>query len=165
MAAKILVRDDTRSHMAMAPAPEAGWYLMGGTGRVLAIIAGADLLLAWLPPRFASAEWKFATVSTTLNSLPLLITALLFMVGSAMARGLRPQLKTLSVVVGVLAVAIAIAGIIYWTTIPAAIASVKDPMALYGLHRSIARTAGEAVIYPLGLAWLAFRGWRHAATR
>jgi hypothetical protein len=165
MAAKILLGDEKKGAGALAPAPDSAWYLLGGAGFLFAVVAGVDLVLAWYPARFGNAEWEFGSVTTTLNNLPVFTTAVLFVLGAAVARGTAKQIRVVGSLLGVLALLVAVCGFLYFRNVSVALASVTDPLALMGLKKAITKTSGQIVLYPIGFGWLAFRSLRHAATR
>lgn len=146
----------------MSPAPEAGWYLLGGIGVVFLLVAGADLLLAWVPLDFGNVEWKFGTVSTTLEHLPVFVVGLGLIFGSAAGRGNRMMLRVVSLVFLILAALALMGAVIYVTTIPAARAAVTDPVLKSGLDRAILKTVFKAIVYPIAFAWIGIKGWRHS---
>ncbi len=164
-ASKILIREDTAPPGDVPPAPDAAWYLMGGIGIVFLIVAGVDLALAWYPADFGNTEWEFGTVTTTLGSFPLFTTAWVFLLGAAVARGSRLQVQVVSGFLGLVALLLIVVGVLFAKAIPAALNSSTDPTILLGLQRAIARTSGQAILYPVGFAWLAWKGWRHSSSR
>ncbi|MEP6573342.1 MAG: hypothetical protein ABJD11_11630 [Gemmatimonadota bacterium] len=160
---RILIQPDQRTAGGLAPAPESAWYMLGGLGLVLAIVAFADLCLAWYPARMGQAEWEFGTVTATFANLPLLATSLVLVLGSSVARGKRKTARGLSLLFALLAVLIIGLGVMYAGVIPAALASSKDPQVLLGLRRAITKTVSQAVLYSIGFLWLAFKAWRHTS--
>jgi hypothetical protein len=160
-ASRILIQQDQRSASGLAPAPESAWYMLGGLGWVLAIVALADLCLAWYPARMGQAEWEFGTVTATFANLPLLATALALILGSAVAQGNRKTSRGLSIFLALLALLIIGLGVMYAGVIPAALDSSKDPQVLLGLRRAIIKTVAQAVLYSIGFLWLAYKAWRH----
>ncbi len=166
-ARKILVREDERtvSKRFLPPSPETGWSLLGVLGSVFALVAGADILLAWFPTNFGNAEWEFGTVTASLESFPLLAVGLALLLGSSVARGAGRVVQMVSGLFLVLAVAIAAAGVMYALRVPVALETVTDPVPRSGLKRAILKTVAQAVLYSLAFAWIAIKGWRHAASR
>jgi len=126
-----------------------------------AVVGGVDVLLTWYPLHFGSAEWEFGTVTATLNGLPLFTMGMALMVAAAVAGGSRRGVRTLAVAFVVVAVAIALAAILWVTTVPIALHSVADPVVKTGLKKAIAKTCVQAIAYPLGFAWVGIKAWRH----
>lgn len=160
---RILVREDakTRARAGAEPAPELGWYLLGGLGFVFALVGGLDILLAWYPTGFGNAEWKFATVTTTMSSLPLFALGLVLLTGSAMGRGRKWLMKTMVVVLLLVVVAVLGCALLYVPQISAALASVKDPTIKIGVERAILKTVIQLVMYPIVLTGIAWLSWKH----
>lgn len=162
-APRILVREDAkaRARAGAEPAPQLGWYLLGGLGLVFAVVGGLDILLAWYPPDFANLEWKFGTVTTTLNSMPLLTVGVVLLTGSAMARGRKGLMKTMAVILLVLLVVVLGCAILYIPQISPALAKVNDPTVQMGLKRAILKTNVQWVSYSIILGWIAWLTIRH----
>jgi hypothetical protein len=155
-APRILVREDAKTRQKGAdPAPELGWYLLGGLGLVFAMVGGLDILLAWYPPDFGSAEWKFGTVTATLNSFPLLSLGLILLTVSGLARGRTWVVRTMLVVLALVVVVIIGCAALYLPQIGTAMGSASDPTVKMGLKRAITKTSVQLVLYPVLLGWIA----------
>lgn len=166
-APRILVREDAKNRARAGgaePAPELGWYLLGGLGLVFAVVGGLDLLLAWYPTSFGSAEWKFATVTTTMMSFPLFSLGLVLLAGSAMGRGKRGLNRTMAIVLLLVVVLVLGCAILYLPQISTALASVKDPTVKIGVQRAILKTIIQLVMYPVVLLWIAWLSWKQYRT-
>lgn len=161
-APRILVREDAknRARAGADPAPEVGWYLLGGLGLVFALVGGLDILLAWYPSNFGSAEWKFATVTTTLMSFPLFSLGLVLLTGAAMGRGRRSLMRVMAIVLVVVVVVVLGCAMLYLPQISTALASVKDPTIKIGVERAVLKTTVQLVMYPVVLAWIAWLAWK-----
>ena len=161
-APRILVRDDAKSRQrgGIEPAPELGWYLLGGLGMVFALVGGIDLLLTWYPPNFSSMEWKFGTVTSTLNSFPLFSLGLILLTVSGLARGRTWVIRAMMVVLALVVVALVISAVLYFPVTETAMASVADPTIKMGLKRGITKTSTQLVVYPIVLSWIAFMAFR-----
>lgn len=157
---KVLVQETGRPRLAGSP--DFGWYLIGWIGAVFTAVGALDLLLTWYPPRFGNAEWEFGTVSASLDGLPVLTLGLALSLGAGAARGQRWLLRTVAVVLVLLAVLIGIGAVLYATNIPIALQSVTDPTIRTGLKKAITKAAGQSVIYPVAFVWLAFVAWRRS---
>ena len=157
-APRILVREDSKNRPKGAePAPELGWYLLGGLGLVFALVGGLDILLAWYPPNFGDMEWKFGTVTTTLNSFPLFSMGLILVTVSGLARGRRWMIGSMVVVLILVVVLIITCAALYLPQISNAMGSVTDPTVKMGLKRAITKTTVQLVMYPVVLGWIALR--------
>jgi hypothetical protein len=160
-APRILVREDAKNRArSVEPAPELGWYLLGGLGFVFALAGGLDILLAWYPTAFGSSEWKFATVTTTLSSFPLVSLGLVLLAGSAMGRGKKGMNRTMAIVLLLVVVLVLGCAVLYLPQISPALASVKDPTIKTGVQRAILKTVVQLVMYTTVLAWVGWLSWK-----
>ena len=155
-APRILVREDSKTRLKGAePAPELGWYLLGGLGAVFVIAAGVDLALTWYPPNFSLAEWKFGTVTATLNGFPLVALGIILLTASAMARGRIRLLRVMLVALVVIVLGVVGCALLYLPEVSTALASVPDPTVRMGLKRGITKTIVQLILYPVVLSWIA----------
>ena len=160
-APRILVREDAKTRQKGAePAPDLGWYLLGGLGLVFVLAAGVDLLLAWYPPNFELAEWKFGTVTATLNGLPLFALGIILLTASALARGRVWLIRAMAVFLLVMVVVLIGCAALYLPEVSTALASVTEPTVKAGLKRGITKTVAQLILYPLVLGWIALLALR-----
>lgn len=137
-----------------AASPDFGWAMLGWTGAVLAVVGAQDLLLSLLPLGIGNPEWEFGTVTAVLNGMPVLTMGLALLLASAAVRGLTLRVRVLAGALFVLAALILVGFTLYALTIPVALGSVADPGILLGLKKAIAKTAVQAVVYPLAFTAL-----------
>jgi hypothetical protein len=164
-APRILVREDKARQKGVGePAPELGWYLLGGLGLVFALVGSMDIALAWYPPNFGDMEWKFATVTTTLNSFPLFTMGLILMTVSGLARGRRWIIGTMIVVLALVVLLVIGCAVLYLPQISSAMTAVTEPTIKMGLKRAIAKTVVQLVLYPVVLSWIAVLALKHRRT-
>ena len=161
---KVLVQE-APAKPRLSPAPDFGWDLLGWIGLVFTAVGGVDLLLTWYPMNFGNPEWEFGTVSAALDGLPVLTLGLGLLMGAGAARGQRWLVRTMAVVLALLAVLIVAAAILYLLNLPIALQSVTQPVIRTGLKKAIAKTAGQSVLYPLAFGWIDWKAWRHAAVK
>lgn len=160
-APRILVREDTKTrHKGAEPAPELGWYLLGGLGLVFALVGGLDILLAWYPPDLGSSEWKFGTVTATLNSFPLVSLGLILLTVSGLARGRTLVSRTMLVVLALVVVVIIGCAALYLPQVGNALGSATDPTIKMGLKRAVTKTSIQLVMYPVLLGWITVMAWK-----
>lgn len=159
---RILVKSEASSRTVLQPAPDTGWYLLGGIGFAFALVSGADLVLAWYPLVLGSREWEFATVTSVLDGLPLLAMGLVLSFAAAVARGSQGLVKFWSVVLVALAIVLLGCLALYTRTIPAALTAVTEPVLKLGLVKSITKTVLQGVGYPVAFLWTGIVGWKHA---
>ena len=160
-APRILVREDAKTRQKGAePAPELGWYLLGGLGLVFVLAAGVDILLAWYPTNFGVAEWKFGTVTATLTGFPLFALGIILVTASAMARGRVGLIRAMAVILVLIVVALIACAVLYVPEVSTAMASVTEPTLKMGLKRGITKTIVQLILYPLVLGSIAILALR-----
>ncbi|MEO8636489.1 MAG: hypothetical protein ABI587_14535 [Gemmatimonadales bacterium] len=161
-ASRILIKTDQKNRVPLDPAPDTGWYLLGGIGLVFAIVSFADLALAFYPFAFGDAEWEFGTVTTVLDGLPLFTIGLGLGLGSMVARGRLAGVRILSVVFGLIGVMLVLLTVRYAGHISQALGAVTEPAIKVGLRKAIITTLAQGTLYPIGFFWIGTLGWRHA---
>ncbi|MEO8200739.1 MAG: hypothetical protein ABI679_09485 [Gemmatimonadota bacterium] len=122
-----------------------------------------DILLAWYPTNFGDLEWKFGTVTTTLNSFPLISLGLILLTVSALARGRRRLMATMTIILFLVVILLLFCAALYLPQVPKALGSVTDLTVKMGLKRAVAKTAVQLVMYPVVLGWIAVKSlkqWR-----
>lgn len=160
---RILIKTDEKNRATLDPSPESGWYLLGGIGLVFAVVALADLALAWYPLQFGDAEWEFGTATTVLGSMPLLTMGLALGFAAAVARGRVAMVRAMAIVFALLAVSLMAVVALYASNISTGLSTVL-PENKPGLQKAIAQTLTQGVLYPLAFLWVAIKGWKHAST-
>jgi hypothetical protein len=139
-------------------APRTAWRYLGQFGVLLAVIGFVDIALHWYPPAFRSPEWEFGTVASTLGALPLPTMGLLAVLASALARAVKGNLVAISVVLGLLAMFVAAAMLMFLLDVPVALRAVSaqgvPPQAATEIKRTIVRTMamglGFGFVYSYG---------------
>jgi hypothetical protein len=153
---RILVREEAKARQkGSEPAPELGWYLLGGLGLVFVLAAGTDILLTWYPTNFGMAEWKFGTVMATLNGFPLFALGMILLTASGLARGRIWVARVTAVMLILTVVALVGCAILYLPEVSTALASVTEPTIKMGLKRGITKTVAQLILYPIVLSWIA----------
>lgn len=117
---------------------------MGWFGLLLAFAGLGDLVIAWVPLRFGSPEWEFGTIVATFAGLPLVTVGFAAMLGSALARGVRWQVRTLAWVVLVSGMFLAAAYALFLTVMPIAIRGAPEGVSI-GVTKAVAKTSLLAV--------------------
>jgi hypothetical protein len=158
--APILSEDASSPRPLVSLGGEAPWLLLGGLGVALALVGGADLLLAWFPFGFGNPEWEFGTVSSTFDGLPVLAMGSVLLLGGAIVRQSRWAIRGVSLLHAGLGLLLLGAALLYATDVPLALQSIKDPMLRIGLLKAIAKTTVQMLVYPPLFFWVAVQGWR-----
>ena len=119
-----------------------------------------DVGLVWYPAAFGNAGWEFGSVTAALNGLPLPLMGLALILSGSLAMG-RPWQARVVVILGLLlALGTLAGGVLYGLTVPLALKSVADPIALSGLRKAILRSVVQLLVYPPIVLYLVWRAWR-----
>ena len=145
--------------------PETVWPLLGMIGLAFALIGSVDLVLAWFPSAFGSAEWEFGTIGASLNGLPLPALGLMLVLASGMARASRWQVRSVSIAFVALVLVLIAFGLIYVTVIPVALAEVTNGAVRTGLLKSVVKALVLLALYPVLFGWAGYRGFRWLSAR
>ena len=130
-------------------------------GLVIGGVAIIDLVFAWLPARFGSAEWAFGVASRTFDSFGGVTMGLVFLTLAAGVRGSVWGLRLLSAAFGLFFLVLLVWAALFARNIPVALAAVPDA-ARQLLHLSIVRTALFAGLQIAVYGWLSWFTWRLA---
>lgn len=137
-----------------------GYTLLTLFGAAFALVGLADLLLLWLPVRFESLAWEFATVGRTLDALPMAALGLMLIGYAALGRQPSPRrLGAVAVLFGFMATLLVVLAILYLTSAPAVLAGTPAEAA-DSVRRAAIRHGIQAVVYPLVFAAGAVIAWR-----
>jgi hypothetical protein len=125
------------------------------------LIGCVDSLLLWIPTRFSSVAWEFATVGRTLDGLPMPALGLGLMTYGAVRhpRMGRSWMRAFGILFGVSAMLLVMAAILFATSAPAVLTSTPSE-AVEGVRRAVFRHGFQAVIYPVVMASIAALMWR-----
>lgn len=158
---RVLIDADDASGRPRSKAPlNPPWVLVGGLGAALVLVGGLDLALLFYPVRFGNVEWEFASISAGLNGLPVLAMGLVLVVAAALVHGNRFLIRGGAVALAVLGVAILGLLVVYALTVPIALQSTSDPVALLTIKKSIAKTVVQGIVYPTMFVTIAVFAWR-----
>jgi hypothetical protein len=160
---------DERIIGARTPRPKVlpthkGWRAVGWFGLLLAVIGFADMSLYLIPPGFGSTEWTFGTMARLLISLPLPTIGVAAVVGALLVNRARPAMIGAASVVLLLGLGIAVAYVLFLTTVPLALQGAEGPQALV-IVRTIARTSFMGVGFGLAYLVAGIVLFRHLPTR
>ena len=126
---------------ARAQHTDAGraWRWLGWFALVLTIVGVGDWVLAWIPLRLGTPEWEFGTVVSSISGLPLVTMGFAGVMASAMARGVRWQIRTVGMLLLVWGLWVLAALIVFALDVPVALRAVDGPARL-GIMKAIAKT-------------------------
>jgi hypothetical protein len=126
--------------------PDRAWRTAGWFGMLLTIVALTDMLLVLYPLRVGQPEWEFGVVDLTFSNLPLLSIGLAAMLGSALARGSRWQIRTMAAALILLTLVLVSAYALFLLNVPLALKAAPPPV-LPGVKKAILKTSVFAVVF------------------
>ena len=171
MAAPQILMSGRKSTQGLRGAPlastseggRASWTLLGLAGVAFFVVGVLDLTLAWVPSAFDSAAWEFATITASMNGLPLPAMGLILVLCSAIARDSRWQARAIAILLVLLSVLVLAAGFLFATVAPAAFAQVESDLLRTGLVKAVTKTGLLTILFPVLFLIAARVGWRHSA--
>ena len=130
---------DTGRTRRSSPDTQQAWRWIGWYALVLAIAGIGDWILTLIPLRFGTPEWEFGTIAQLFSGLPLVTMGLAGLLGSAVARGSRWQVVTVSWIVLTFATLMFGALIVFLLDVPLAL-RLATGIARVGIMKAIAKT-------------------------
>src|SRR3954471_18615658 len=121
---KILVSNASRIRPA-TPDAAGAWRWIMWFALLLTLAGVGDWAIALTPPRLGSPEWEFGTITSVFSGLPLVTMGFAGLLGSAMARGIRWQIITISTFVLLFALLILGGLVLFLLDVPLALGSVQ----------------------------------------
>ncbi|MEP6573341.1 MAG: hypothetical protein ABJD11_11625 [Gemmatimonadota bacterium] len=141
------------------------WTLFGVLGYLFLLAGLLDLGTIWFPLNIGNPEWEFGTVSTFLDSLPILVLGLGMVLAAGLSRGSRWQARMVSIICLIVSLLILFGLALYATNLPQAFRAMNDPAQLTILKRAVAKAGAQSLVYVLGLWWAMGAGWRRTLKR
>lgn len=161
---KILISDAGGNARGLSPDSAQAWRWVGWFALVLTLAGLGDWILAWIPLRLGAPEWEFGTIVSSFSGLPLVTMGFAGLLGSAVARGVRWQVRLVASVLLLWALVIIAATVIFMLDVPLALGSVEGPARL-GIIKAIAKTLMLAALFGTGYLVAAIGALRRAARR
>jgi hypothetical protein len=127
------------SSRAVAPDVAQAWRWIGWLSLALALAGLGDWVLAWIPMRFGNVEWEFATITSTMAGLPLITLGIAGLAGSAVARGVRWQVRVVAILVLIWAAVVLGVLLVFLLDVPIALKMVQGPARL-GILKASTKT-------------------------
>jgi hypothetical protein len=137
---KILV--DDRKSAGFAGSADLGWSVLWWVGILFSIVSLADIALAYYPMQWNNPEWEFGTAASTFAGLPLVALGLGALLATALARGRRGWVITVSVVLVLLALQTLFMLGHFLLDIPIALKAVASPDMRLGIQKASVKTVG-----------------------
>jgi hypothetical protein len=138
-----------------------GWSMLGWSGAILALVAGADLVLDLIPVHGAGPEWQTSAANLLITGLWGPALGLAMVLGSAVGRRKRVTIAVVSVTFGLFAVLTAAAGYYLLSLSPAVLEKAASPAVLAAAKQEMVRAAVRAAAHTVGFALVAGAGWKY----
>lgn len=126
-------------------------------GAVLAVVGAVDVALVWYPARFGVAEFEFASVAASLNSMPVVTLGLGLVVAASSALESRALAWTTVILAVAVALLLLVSMVLFGLTVPLALQAEVEPIILTGIKKQVAKSsvqlAAYAVAYVLLVRW------------
>jgi hypothetical protein len=138
------------SEKAPPPPPPAfgsrAWRTVTALGVVLAAAGLTDIALAFYPPNLGSAPWRFTTLVSVMNGLPVLSLGLLVILMAGLALGSRTVVQLAIVVNAILLIGLVVAVIGILMSVGAAMADVPEGVQV-GIRKATIKGVAFGVIF------------------
>lgn len=144
---------EARTHRP--PGPE--WQILLVVGLLFVVVGLVDIALVWYPARFGVAEFEFASVSASLNSLPVVTMGVALLVAASSKLALRKTAWLALAVIVLLGLLVLVGGVLFGLTVPLALQAEVEPTILTGIKKQVAKGAVQLVAY--GLTYLLLARW------
>lgn len=152
---------DAAPSRPVAPALLDAWRLVAWVALAFFLLGTLDIALGWYPAAFGNKEWEFGTISGTLNALAIPMLGLYLLLASAVARSDRRAARAVSIVMGLLLLAILGLGVIYLTDLPVALKAVSgNALVTLGVKKAIIKALALGIVDSVLLAAGMVKGWR-----
>ena len=144
----------------------AAYSLVMIVGLAFFVVGLVDLVLLWIPVRFQSAAWEFATVGRTLDGLPMPALGLTLAVfGSLRHPRARPSWWRSAAVLFTAATTLLCALAVLFATSAPAVLTETPPEAMEGIRRAAVRHGVQAAVYPVCFAIASAFLWKARRVR
>jgi hypothetical protein len=144
------------------PEPEIGWRVLRWVGLLFLVVGGFDVALVWFPANFGSAEFEFASVSASLNSLPVATMGMALVVVSGAMLGQHWSAWVAFVVAAVALVFVIVGAVLFALTVPLALQAPVEDAVRVGIQKQVVKGSLQVVAYGLAYAVLARQAFRVA---
>lgn len=161
-----VVGGGSESGLRVRDGRKAGMLLLGLLGGSFLLVGLVDLALLWYPLNFDQVSWEFATLSRTLDSVPMTGLGLGLVAYATVAHpDARPGwVRTMAVVFVLAAVAFITMGGLYATVAPEVIRG-SAPQTMGSVSKALVKNSVEALVYTVVFGWIGVRLWRSVGSR
>lgn len=138
------------SEKAPPPPPPAfgarAWRTVTALGVVLAAAGLTDIALAFYPPNLGSAPWRFTTLVSVMNGLPVLSLGLLVILMAGLALGSRAVVQVATGLNLLLLIGLVVAVAVILTSVGATVADVPEAVQM-GIRKAMFKGVAFGVIF------------------
>lgn len=131
------------------PPPTFGaraWRTVTALGVVLAAAGVTDIALAFYPPNLGSAPWRFTTLVSVMNGLPVLSLGLLVILMAGLALGSRAVVQVATVANALILIGLLVAVIGILTSVGATLADLAEAVQV-GIRKATIKGVAFGVIF------------------
>jgi hypothetical protein len=138
------------SEKAPPPPPPAfgarAWRTVTALGVVLAAAGLTDIALAFYPPNLGSAPWRFTTLVSVMNGLPVLSLGFLVILMAGLALGSRAVVQVAIGLNLLLLIGLAVAVVVILTSVGATVADLAEGVQV-GIRKATIKGVAFGVIF------------------
>ncbi len=153
--AKIVVGQGSLRRDTRLAGPE--WNVLLMLGVLFAVVGGVDVALVWFPASFGVAEFEFASVATSLNSMPVVTIGLGLVVAASSALEYRKLAWVTVVMIGAVGLLLVMSTVLFGLTVPLALQAEVEPIVMLGIKKQAAKSTVQILAY--GVAYLLLLKW------
>jgi uncharacterized SAM-binding protein YcdF (DUF218 family) len=131
------------------PPPPFGaraWRTVTALGVVLTAAGLTDIALAFYPPNLGSAPWRFTTLVSVMNGLPVLSLGLLVVLMAGLALGSRTVVQAATGLNVLLLIGLVVAVVVILTSVGATVADVPEAVQM-GIRKAMFKGVAFGVIF------------------
>lgn len=133
------------------------WNVILVIGVLFAVVGGVDVALVWFPASFGVAEFEFASVATSLNSMPVVTMGLGLVVAASRALEARKFAWVAVVMIAAVGLLVVVSAVLFALTVPLALQAEVEPVVMIGIKKQAAKSTVQIVAY--GIAYGALLKW------
>ncbi len=142
--------------------PTLPFTVIGLAGILFAVIGAVEIGTLLVPFNLGSPEWEFGTYSALMDTLPLFMMGIGFLVVFAVVGNRRVLGRVLAIILFLVALALIGFAFLYATDVPRALqVGPRTPMQTI-LKKAVSKSAWQTVVYPVAVIWLGAFAWRHS---
>jgi hypothetical protein len=139
----------------------AATAILRALGMIFTFLGIVEVLLLWIPPQFANAAWEFATLSRTLDGMPMVALGLALIAYSGVHGSAADYrwVRAHAMALGVTSILILALAAFYATVTPAVLAN-TPPEAMDAVRRAVIKTTFQLAAYFLLFGYIALSLWK-----